>query len=145
MAQRIKGQEVTITIVTNGVPQTELTDIQTFHVALNLELTGQGYLGETTDRYDEVFKGAHFDFEMHHHSSDYAVFNQAIVNRARRISPNTVINVSAVLNFPNGDIVTALFPDAFFGTPDQTVPARADYVKTKYDGACSEPQYVIAA
>jgi hypothetical protein len=143
MSQRIKGQEVVIQIVVNGILQEELTDIQSFHVALNLELLEQGYLGETTDRYDEVFKGAHFDFEMHHHSSDYAVFNQQLVQRARRQAPDTVINISAQLNFPNGQVVNTLFPDSYFGTPDQTVPARADYVKTKYDGACSEPQYQI--
>lgn len=143
MAQRIKGQDTTITITTNGVLEAELTDIQSFHVALNIELLEQGYLGETTNRYDEVFKGAHFDFEMHHHSSDYAVFNQKIVDRARRISPNTVINVSSTLFFPNGDIVTTIFPDAKFGTPDQNTPARIEYVKTKYEGACGEPKYQI--
>ena len=143
MAQRIKGQDTVVQIVVNGVLQAELTDIQSFHVALNLELLQQGYLGETTDRYDEIFKGAHFDFEMHHHSSDYAVFNQQLIARARRQAPNTVINVSSQLNFPNGQVVNVLFSDSYFGTPDQTTPSRADYVKTKYEGACGEPVYQI--
>lgn len=144
MAQRVKGQDTTIIIVVNGVPEAELTDIQSFHVAMNLDLLDQGYLGETTNRYDEVFKGAHFDFEMHHHSADYAIFNQKLIDRARRISPNTVINVSTTLVFPNGEVVSTLFPDCSFGTPDQTTSGRTEYVKTKYEGACSEPQYVIS-
>jgi hypothetical protein len=148
MAQRIKGQETRLILVTDGHKdgyEEELSDVLNFHVALNSDLLDQGYLSESTDRYDEVFKGAHFDFEMNHHSDDFTAFNQFIVDRARRQNGRTngTINVSTVLEFDNGDVVTVLFPDAFFGTPDMSFAGRTEYGKTKYEGGCSEPQYVI--
>lgn len=139
MAQRIKGQEVSIAIVANGVLQSELTDIQDFNCSLMLELVEQGYLGETTDRFDEVFKGSKFDFTMHHHSQDWVVFNGILVNRARRIATNTVINVQATFSFPNGDTPTWRWPDSFFGEIGVNLPGRAEYMKSKYQGGCSEP------
>ena len=139
MAQRIKGQEVTILIVSNGILQAELTDVQDFNCSLQLELVEQGYLGETTDRYDEVFKGAKFDMSMHHHSQDWVLFNNVLVARARRLAVNTVINVSAVFSFPNGDTPTWTWPDSYFGEIGVNLPGRAEYMKSKYQGACSEP------
>lgn len=139
MAQRIKSQECTIVIVRNGVVEAELTDIQDFNTSLLLELVQQGYLGETTDRFDEVFKGAKFDFSMHHHSQDHITFNKAIIARARRQAIGMVINVSAVFNFPNGDTPTWTWPDAYFGEIGVNLPGRTEYKKSKYQGGCAEP------
>jgi hypothetical protein len=137
--QRIKGQETVISIVRDGVLEAELTDIQSFNATLMLELIQQGYLGETSDRFDEVFKGSKFDFEMHHHSQDWVTFNKALIDRARRRTPNVVINVQSTFNFPNGDTPTWAWPDAFFGEVGVNLPGRAEYMKTKYQGGCSEP------
>ena len=138
---RIKGQDVTLTIVVNGIVQAELTDILSFNCTIALEMIEAAFLGETTTRYDEYFKGSKFDFEMQHHSQDHITFNQAIINRARRITPNTVINVTAVMVFPNGDPPTWTWPNSFFGEIPVNTGSQKDYVKSKYSGACSEPDF----
>lgn len=139
MAQRIKGQECTISIVRDGVLEAELTDIQDFNATLMLELLQQGFLGETTDRFDEVFKGSKFDFSMQHHSQDHLIFNKAIVDRARRKTPNIIINVQVTFAFPNGDTPTWSWPDASFGEIGVNIPGRAEFKKSKYQGGCGEP------
>lgn len=138
---RLRGQDVTITIVANGVVQNELTDISSFNCTINLELLESAFLGETTSRYDEAYKGSHFDFEMQHHSQDNITFNQAIINRARRITPNTVINVTATMVFPNGDTPTWTWPNSFFGEIPVGTASQKDYMKSKYQGASGEPDF----
>lgn len=144
MSQRIKGQETSIIVTTNGVVEDTLTDIQNFGITIQTELIQQGYLGQTTDQFDEVFKGAKFDMEMHTHSQDYLSFQLAIINRARRVTPDTVFNIVTTLDFPNGDSPTVTLPDVKFGPLPNTVPGRAEYLKVKVEGACSEPDIELS-
>ena len=57
MAQRIKGQEVTVRFVQDGQVKAELNDIRSFEVGMQLEVLKEGYLGEFTDRRDDVYRG----------------------------------------------------------------------------------------
>jgi hypothetical protein len=138
-AQRIKGQEVQIIIVRDGSLEDTLTDIQNFNMEDDFELIGKGYLGEPTDRYDEVYKGTKFDFEIHTHSQDYLTFTKAIRDRAKRVTPNTVVNITAVFNYPNGDAPTRLLPDCHFGPIGDKTQSRGDYKTGKFQGAVGEP------
>jgi hypothetical protein len=137
-AQRIKGQEVQILIVQDSVLQDTLTDIQDFNGELELEIKSQGYLGEKSNRKDEIFNGVKFDMSIHMHSQDFFVFQQAIVSRAKRITPDTVFNISGVFSFPNGDTPIMLFPDAKFGPQPLSISSRGDYVKAKIAGECDD-------
>lgn len=137
--QRIKGQEVSILISQDNDLQTELTDIQNFNIELDIELLEQGYLGEGNNRHDEVFKGAKFDFEMHTHSQDIFTLAQAVLDRARRKSPNIVFNIVATLSYPNGDTPVVTLPDCKFGAIPINVPGRTEYVKVKIQGAVDVP------
>jgi hypothetical protein len=139
--QRIKGQEVSILITVDGEVQSEITDLQNFGITPQTELIQQGYLGETTDRYDEIFKGAKGDFEMHTHSQDFVTLEKAIIDRARRKTPDVVFNIVATLAFPNGDTPTITLPDVKWGPMANTVPNRADYLKIKMEFGCAEPDF----
>jgi hypothetical protein len=138
-AQRIKGQEVQILIVQDGSLADTLTDIQNFNMEDDFELIQKGYLGEPTDRYDEVYKGMKFDFEMHTHTQDYLTFVGAIRQRAQRIVPDTVFNITAVFNYPEGDTPTRLLPDCNFGPVGDKVNSRGDYKTNKFQGAVGQP------
>jgi hypothetical protein len=138
MAQRIKGQEVTIVILRGGIVEAELTDIMNFNIETDIELIQQGYLGEVADRFDEVYKGTKFDFEMHVHSQDFFVFQQAIIDRAQRVTPDIQFNISFSLAFPNGQTPSITLPDCFFGPIPKGSGSRTEYVKTKISGACSQ-------
>lgn len=137
--QRIKGQEISILIVKDSVLVSELTDIQNFGIELDVELLQQGYLGEKSDRYDEIYKGCKFDFEMHEHSQDVLTFQSNILARAKRDTPDVVINIVVTLNFPNGQTPTVTLPDCHFGAMPRNVGSRSDYSKIKFQGAVSDP------
>lgn len=130
--QRIKGQEVSVIIVRDAVVEAELVDIKSMSVELELETKSQGYLGEKTNRKDDIFNGVKGDMEMHLHSQEYFLFTSAIVDRAKRVTPDVVFNISAVLSFPSGETPTVLIPDAKFGANPLSISDRGDYVSAKF-------------
>lgn len=141
--QRIKGQEVSILIVRDGVLEAELTDIQNFNFEPETEIKTQGYLGEKTNRKDEIYNGVKGDMELNLHSQDWFVFMNAVLDRAKRNAPDVQFNISAVLAFPNGQTPTVLFPDVKFGPFPHNTPSRGDYFKVKvsFEGDDFEIQF----
>lgn len=138
MAQRLKGQEVSINVMAGGVLEDTITAIQNFNVEDEFEILSQGYLGETTDRKDMVFKGVKGDFELHIATQDFLKLTQKIKDKARRVTPDVEFNLTATLNFPNGDTPTITFPDVAWGPIGKNTSSRSDYVKCKMQWACSD-------
>lgn len=140
MSQRIKGQEVEVVVIVDGNPQDTLSAIRSASISFKTEIKQEGYLGETTDRYDEVFKGCKGDIEFHYDSP--AVFDliTAIVNRARRRAPGVKVNIKMTLNFPSGRRARVTLRDVAFGDLPLSFGSRSDYGSFKLDYACSDGQ-----
>jgi len=138
MAQRIKGQEVQLLFVVDGVAKEAITDIRNFEVAAQLELLKEGYLGETTDRRDDVFHGLRGKMELHFESRAVLDLIVQLIDRARRRTPGTRVNIKATLNFPNGDRPRVLIQDAFFGEAPMTFGSRSDYGSVNLEFESSE-------
>ncbi len=134
IAQRIKGQEVTVNIVKDGELQSSLVDVIDFNFEVQMEIKTQGYLGETSNRHDDIFNGVKFDIELHLHNGDWFDFQESIVDRARRKTPDTEFNIVATLVFPNGDQRTISIPDVKFNAQPLSTSSRGDFVKVKLEG-----------
>lgn len=137
MSQRVKGQEVEIMLIVNSVAQVTLTDIRSSEFAFMLEILSEGYLGETTERKDSIFKGIRGDLELHFENSDIFKFFKAVVDKARRRTPGTLINIKQTLNFPNGQRARVLIPNCEFGEIPVGFGSRGDYgtVKLTFEAA----------
>lgn len=142
MAQRIKGQEVTIFVQNQGVPVASLTDIQNFSLTFNFDKLEEGYLGETFSRFDEVFKGANFDFEVHVEDPDFTKFVDVVYGRAIRRESATEINIGAILLFPSGRSRKILLKDCFFADVPVNVGGRTNYVSVKFSGSASSFEFL---
>lgn len=127
MAQRIKGQEVAVLIISDGVPQTALFDIKSFNLSFKQEIKTEGYLGETSDRKDSIYSGIAGSFEAHVESAEFFTFFLAVVDKARRRTPGVQINIQTTLNFPNGDRPRVLIPNVEFGELPLNFGSRSDY------------------
>lgn len=139
---RIKGQEVEVLISVDNVPQTTITDIKSFDVTFQLEQKSEGYLGETTNRKDDIFNGIKGKIELHFENEDVVTLIESIVNRATRRTPGTKINIKATLNFPNGQRPRMLFPDVQFGEIPMTFGSRTDYGSITLDFEGSDFQRI---
>lgn len=142
MDQRIKGQENSLFITQDGATLAQFDSIQDAELTLKLTLLQEGYQGETTDRYDEVFHGIGFTFSAH--LTTGAVFDafQAIIDRARRRTPGTVFNLKSVLQFPNGERRRVIIDNLFFSDIPITLPRRDQYVAVKVSGGSASGRFI---
>jgi hypothetical protein len=135
--QRIKGQEVNILIVVGSELQDQLTEISDFEFNDEQEILQQGFLGQTTDQYDYVYKGTKGKLTLQIHTSQYFEFRKKINDKATRKSPDTRFNLTATANFPNGEKKRILFPNVSWGNIGHGIPGRTEYVKISMDWATS--------
>jgi hypothetical protein len=140
--QRIKGQEVEVLLIVNGQVQQTITDVRSFEVTPKFDKLEEGYLGETTDRYDEMFKGVRGAMELHFENQDIFNLVQSVLDRARRRTPGTIVNIKATLRFPNGQRPRVIIQDAFFGDMPINFGSRADYGTLKLDFESSNFQKI---
>lgn len=142
--QRIKGQEVEVMVVVDGRALSTVTDVRSFEVGPQLEIKREGYLGETTDRRDEIFNGVTGRMELHFENQDIFGLFTAVVDRARRRTPGVKINIKATLNFPGGDRPRVLINDAFFGPFPINFAGRGDYGAVTVDFESSDISFITA-
>jgi len=138
VAQRLKGQEVEVILVVDGSPADTITAVKSFEFTYQTELKDEGFLGETTNRKDSVYNGIKGRMELQTDNKDIWTLFKAIVDKARRRTPGTKINIKATMNYPNGDRVRVIIPDAEFGELPFNVGGRGDYAHTTLDFAASD-------
>ena len=139
-SQRLRGQETSVLIVRDGALEDSLSDIRNFNFEFQLEVTSMGYLGEKSERKDEILKGVKGDMELHLHSSAWFSFVNAVLDRASRRTPDVVFNITSVLSFPNGDTPSITLADVKFGAIPHNTSDRADYLTVKLDFECENAQ-----
>lgn len=135
--QRIKGQEVEVSVLSNGVASV-FTDINSFEMQSVTETKEEGYLGEKANRYDEFYKGWTASLKMHNGNGEIFKFQNIVKDRAQRRTPGVVINIKATLNFPNGDRARVILSDAFFDEMGIAFGSRDAYGETSMSAKGTE-------
>lgn len=138
MAQRIRGQEVDVWFVSNGMSQRIPGDVRSFSVTPKFTKLEEQYLNETTKRYDEIFDGVDFDLEMHIETPVAVEFMTMIKARAQDRKSQTYVNIQSTFQFATGAAVTLLLKDCFFENMPFNVGSRSDYVTFKVSGSCAD-------
>jgi hypothetical protein len=140
--QRVKGQEVVISVISDGQQVANITAIKSFSLEYQTEIKKEGYLGETTDRRDDLFNGVSGDFDLHFGDPDVFVLIDKIQARARRRQPGIKFNILCTLNLPNGQRVRISVPDVYFGPIPVSAGSRSDYVSVKMSFEAQEAQRI---
>jgi hypothetical protein len=144
MTQRIKGQEVEIILLVNNEPRENLTTCKSLEWTFKTELLQEGYLGETTDRYDTVYKGVSGNMEFHFNSIEPFNIARSVISKARRRTPGDKINVKFTCNFPSGKRARIVIPDLEFGPMPFGFSERSGYGSFKIDFAASDANVLPA-
>ena len=141
-AQRLKGQEVSIAITVDGSLQTQIDTIQSAEIEFEIDLLEEGYLGETSDRVDSVFKLIRVQITGHTNSQAYLELADAIAARAQRRAGGLVrIDVVGSFAFPNGDFPSIVVADVYFENIPFTVGNRDEFQEFQLSGKA--PDYAI--
>lgn len=136
----MKGQAVEVQVLRSTGIEDSLGDVVSFDTEDKLEIKEQGYLGETTNRHDDVYNGTTGSMTMHMQKAKAMQFRMDLIERARRRTPWFKVNLKASFNYDNGDVFRVSFPDVKFGTPKVSAGARADYVTLTFNWACDAPR-----
>jgi hypothetical protein len=72
--------------------------------------------------------------ELHLHKQDYFKYFVAMLDKAKRNTPDVIFNITGVFSFPNGETPVLLLADVVFGEVPLNVTSRGDYVKVKLEG-----------
>lgn len=146
MSQRIKGQEVRVTMVapTGTVEAIGSGGVSSFELEFKTEILSEGYLGETTERKDDIFKGVSGRMEIHLDRQSYFRFVQAVLDRSqRRSAAEARFNVLTSLTFPNGERPRVLLEDIFFGPLPVNVGGRDEYVTATVEFECAQGRFLF--
>jgi hypothetical protein len=138
MALRLRGSETEIRVTRAGVLQDTITKVANFEFEAKIELTEDSFLGSSTNEYDETYNGCSFDFEVQLDTADWLDFQKGLENKARRITPDVVYSIAAVLSWPNGTTRALVIPDAHFGAVPISVGGKNEFVTSKCSGGASE-------
>lgn len=130
MAARIRGQEVSLLMTRGGILEEDL-HVRSFSFEMKSETKEEGYLGEKSNRTDDIFNGCGGDLELHTSTDSWIKFVQGVVDRQKRNTPDVVFNISAVLAYPNGQTPILIARDVKFGAIPMNVGSRGDYVTIK--------------
>lgn len=135
---RLKGQEVSIRIVQDGGEVTSIDSISSFNDEAKLEIKEDGFLGEPTNRFDDIHNGFSGDFEMHLTSSAWVKWQRAIIDRAQRRRPGIVFNVVRTDLYADNSSIVFTYKDVKWGGMPTSMGSRGDFVKVRANFACSE-------
>jgi len=140
MAGRIKGQEVEVVVIVDGEPQGSFGFARNVSFTFMTQRLEEGYLGETTNRFDTIFNGVSGSTEHHHDSAIPLQLVRTIVDKARQRTPGVEINMRATLNYPNGQRARIVFRAVEFGELPFSFGGRSEYGTFSLDFACSDAQ-----
>lgn len=129
MSDRIKGQEVALSISIDGALQTTIDTIQSAELEWEMDLLEEGYLGETSDRVDSIYKLMRVNLEGHVSNRGYVELADAIVQRAqRRAGAPVKIDVVGTFRFPDDTVLSILVPDVYFESIPLSIGGRDEFV-----------------
>jgi hypothetical protein len=135
---RLRGQEVEVRIVLNNTLQASITAIASFEETFKLEKKEDGFLGETSHRYDHIFNGIDGKLEMQVTSQDWMKLQDAIQLQAQRKQPGNAINLVRSDYYANGQVVIVTYEDCKFGASPTSVAGRNEFVKVSLDFSCGD-------
>jgi hypothetical protein len=129
---RIRGQETATSFAINNVPQISTRDIRSLELAFKFETQSEGYLGETTERKDSIFKGISGKEEFHFENNSIFGIVQSFLSLATRRVPGIQINTKTTINFATGAPTRMIVPNIYAGEIPFSFSDRASFVTVSF-------------
>lgn len=139
MGTRIRGENVKVQIIKGGkdILLSERA-VVSLEYSTEQEILSVGFLGETTDRKDEVYKGVRGSLALQFSDDSVNRFVRDLNDRARRAVPAFKVNITAREVYPDGVTSTILFPDVKFGATPKRYGSRDAYGTVELPFSCED-------
>ena len=141
---RLKGQETSVSLVSADGTEESVADVKSFDVQFDRDILSEGYLGQTTEQKDDIFKGVSGKLEFHVRQAEFLDLIGRMNEKTKRRLPGEQFEIVSTLTFPNGDRRRIIIPDAKFGAIPISAPSRDDYVSVTFDYAADDGRIIAA-
>jgi hypothetical protein len=138
------GQQIEVMLIKGGMVLDTITDVKSADLTWLMEILKVGFLGETTDRRDEVFHGVKGKLSLHFEDQQILVLARDIVQRARTRVPGTQINIKITVRMSNGDRPVITVPDAKFGEIPLSVGGRTEFAGVELDFEAEDARLTLS-
>lgn len=141
---RLRGQEVQLRLTQAGKLLRTITAIENATWTVLMDILRKGYLGETTERRDDMYKGTKFEFGFDPESKDPFIMVGLLRDRAQRRTSQASAQVNAVFtcNFPNGQRPRVTIPDLKFQDPSLAFANRDSYAGFRFQ--CEAEDFILS-
>jgi hypothetical protein len=141
---RLKGQETSVSFVSSNGTEESVADVKSFDIQFERDILSEGYLGQTTEQKDDIFKGVSGKLEFHVRQAEFLDLVQRMNEKTKRRLPGEQFEIVSTLTFPNGDKRRIIIPDAKFGAIPISAPSRDDYISVTFDYAADDGRIIAA-
>lgn len=143
MELRSRGEDVQFRVTKGGILLRTFTAFRSLTFTSMNAILSRGYLGESTNRRDDIFQGVGLAFEMDVESVEPLELMVAVRDRAtRRSNPNSlIINATFIITYPSGERPRITTPDLKFGPMALAVAGREEYVGQSIQAECEDFKY----
>lgn len=136
--KRLRGEQVTIKLIQNGAPVAAWPAIANGSLECKNDILEEGFLGETSQRFDSIFMGWGISLELQMESSAEEQFVDAVqAKNQRRAGAPVRLDIVWTNSYPTGQTTLRVLEDVEFGAMKIDGGGRSDYVKLSFDGSCS--------
>jgi hypothetical protein len=141
MSKRLKGQEVTLSLVRDGRPK-PIGKFQSVTLTIDMERLEEEYIGATSMEYDSIYNGTQIESDFHLPNDEYFKFAEALKLRAERRTGGAIrIDAAIVMSMPDGSVKTFVLIDLEFAELAVEVGSRKDFVSGSIDGKTSKIRF----
>jgi len=131
---RLKGQEVQVRLTQGGTLLRTLTAIESLTWTVMSDILRKAYLGETTERKDDIYKGTKVEFGFDAESKEPFVMVAALRDRMQRrtAQANAQVNLVFIANLADGTRPRITIPDLKFQDPSMALQNRESYAGFRF-------------
>ncbi len=144
MGTRLKGQETAVSFVSANGTEESVADVKSFDIQFDRDILSEGYLGQTTEQKDDIFKGVSGKLEFHVRKAEFLDLVRRMNEKTKRRLPGEQFEIVSTLTFPDGERRRIIVGSAAFGSIPITMPSRDDYVSVTFDYASDDARILAA-
>lgn len=144
MGTRVKGQEVAVSFVSANGTEESVADVKSCDIQFDRDILSEGYLGQTTEQKDDIFKGVSGKVEFHIRKAGSLDLINRMNEKTKKRLPGEQFELVGTFTFPDGEKRRILIPDTKFGSIPLSISSRDDYVSITFDFAADDGEILAA-
>lgn len=135
---RVKGEDTSITLVSSTGTEESFGDVKSFDITFERDILSEGYLGQKTEKKDDIFKGVTGKMVVHFEKAEALDTVQRMNNKTQGRLPGEQFEIATTIPFADGQKRRIILSDVAIGSIPIGISSRSDYVEISLDIASDD-------